>query len=216
MRVDAATLARLALRQVDTTRDHTSRVSEPTSDRRMGTRSGTRQARQRVVRDKSLTRAYERVAKACDVTVAEVRAVFNHDQFSGQLMQPGVVRALEMLQMKERQLEDSFRHCVMVANRLNQRIQHRPRFRAYHTYSSIRSAAGFPDWVLIDRKLPCMYVFEFKTERNEETQDQGEWLADLLLVGESSNGHVQVLGVIRPSNFQVVIDKLDLSGVGIR
>lgn len=195
------------LRTLDVEGGHNRRVSQSLGDRRVRARPATRQTRQAVG---SLTQAYERVAEACGVTVAEVRTAFNHDQFTGQILKASVVRALDMLRMRERELEDRFRECLAIANRVHRTVNGRVRFRAYHTYSSIRSAAGFPDWVLIDRQLARMYVFEFKTEQNEATQDQGEWLEDLLLVAADANEHVDVLGVVRPSNFKVVLEKLGL------
>lgn len=48
-------------------------------------------------------------------------------------------------------------------------------WHVYHTFDSRRSAAGFPDLLLI--KPPRLLVIEVKTERGRVTAAQESWLA---------------------------------------
>jgi hypothetical protein len=50
-------------------------------------------------------------------------------------------------------------------------------FRAYHTWNSLHSAAGFPDLVLVRR--PRVIFVELKSERGKVGDDQWAWLDDL-------------------------------------
>jgi len=53
-------------------------------------------------------------------------------------------------------------------------------WRAYHTFDSRRSAAGFPDLVLVRPRLkkhspPRLLFAELKTQRGRLTPDQAHW-----------------------------------------
>lgn len=50
-------------------------------------------------------------------------------------------------------------------------------WRTYHVFDSRRSAAGFPDLVLV-RRPRCLFV-EVKSQRGHLTPDQIAWLRDL-------------------------------------
>ena len=50
-------------------------------------------------------------------------------------------------------------------------------WRAYHTYDSRRSAAGFPDLVLVKR--PRIVFAELKSGRGRVSPSQAAWLAEL-------------------------------------
>ncbi len=47
-------------------------------------------------------------------------------------------------------------------------------WKAYHTYDSRKSAAGFPDLVLI--QAPLLIAAELKLDDNKPTAEQREWL----------------------------------------
>lgn len=146
--------------------------------------------------------AYARVAESVGVSVEELKA-----SLSGQApMTRAALLAHGMLGMSEKDLESRFRKNLADMNLIHKPVNGRPRFHAYHTYMSVHSERGFPDWVMIDRLKRTLYLFEFKTEHNDTTGSQDEWLDDLGLVeGEK----VQVLGVIRPSNYKIVQAKFD-------
>ena len=65
----------------------------------------------------------------------------------------------------------------------------------YHTFDSRRSAAGFPDIVLV--KPPRILFWELKTERGKTTPDQEKWLGLLRACGLQAE-------VIRPSDREKV------------
>jgi hypothetical protein len=54
-------------------------------------------------------------------------------------------------------------------------------WRAYHTRTSIGSAAGFPDLILVRR--PRVVVAELKREDRDPTADQSAWLDDFRACG---------------------------------
>ena len=56
-------------------------------------------------------------------------------------------------------------------------LAHALGWRAYHTWMSARSAAGFPDLVLVRRGR--IVIAELKSERGKLTAAQAAWLADL-------------------------------------
>jgi len=62
----------------------------------------------------------------------------------------------------------------------------------YHTHDSRRSAAGFPDLVIVGRRL---IVRELKTTRGKTTTDQDRWLAGLREAGVDA-------AVWRPSDWR--------------
>jgi hypothetical protein len=66
---------------------------------------------------------------------------------------------------------------------------------AYHTYDSRRSAAGFPDLVLVRR--PRVVWAELKSERGRLTDDQRAWIEELRACG-------QAVFVWRPSNWEEI------------
>lgn len=51
------------------------------------------------------------------------------------------------------------------------------RWRVYHSWTSIRSADGFPDLVLV--KHPRVIFAELKTKRGAFTPEQVAWLSEL-------------------------------------
>lgn len=55
-------------------------------------------------------------------------------------------------------------------------------YRLYHTHDSRRSAAGFPDLVLLKPPRPPIYA-ELKTERGRVSPAQQEWISDLQEAG---------------------------------
>lgn len=57
------------------------------------------------------------------------------------------------------------------------------RWRAYHTYDSRRSAAGFPDLVLVSKRRRRLIFAECKADRGRLTADQSTWLEDLRAAG---------------------------------
>jgi hypothetical protein len=57
-------------------------------------------------------------------------------------------------------------------------------WRWYHTVDSRRSAAGFPDAVLVRR--PRVLFVEFKSARGTLTDDQVRWLDDLRASGQET------------------------------
>lgn len=55
------------------------------------------------------------------------------------------------------------------------------RWRAYHTFNSRRSEPGFPDLVLVRRRL---LFAELKADNGTVSQAQAEWIAALQDAGE--------------------------------
>lgn len=75
-------------------------------------------------------------------------------------------------------------------------------YMAYHTWNSLRSAAGFPDWVLVNPKKHRLLFVELKTEKGKVTEKQAEWLAALGEVGQ-----VDVM-TVRPADFDNLFEEL--------
>lgn len=73
--------------------------------------------------------------------------------------------------MTEKQLQDAI---VDAATKVG--------WLAYHTFDSRRSAAGFPDLVLV--KAPRLIFAELKTADGALTDDQVVWSAALLMVSQ--------------------------------
>jgi len=91
-------------------------------------------------------------------------------------------------------------------------------WRSYHTFDSRRSAAGFPDLVLV--RPPELIFAELKAEKGRTTPEQEAWLEDLAtvasetavltravereyLIGETLPDPLQVY-IWRPSDFDEV------------
>jgi hypothetical protein len=75
----------------------------------------------------------------------------------------------------------------------------------YHTYDSRKSAAGFPDLVLIHTAKKKLFVMELKSKKGAVTDEQAKWIDAFTLVFE--NGHYDAK-IIRPSDLDYVIKKL--------
>lgn len=72
-------------------------------------------------------------------------------------------------------------------------------WRAYHTWTSIHSAAGFPDLVLV--RQPRVLFVELKRDGRRPTAPQQLWLDDLEACG-------QEVYVWRPSDWQTITEVL--------
>lgn len=57
---------------------------------------------------------------------------------------------------------------------------------AYHTHDSRRSAAGFPDLVLVHAGQRRTLFRELKTQRGRVSPAQADWLRALVLAGEDA------------------------------
>ena len=79
-------------------------------------------------------------------------------------------------------------------------------WREYHTYDSRRSAAGFPDLVLVHPKRGLLFR-ELKTAKGRVSKAQDEWILDLATAGAD-------VDVWRPADLfnGVIVDSL--RGVG--
>jgi VRR-NUC domain. len=77
-------------------------------------------------------------------------------------------------------------------------VAHLLGWKVYHTWSSIRSVAGFPDLVLVRRDR--LIFAEVKTENGKVTKAQQEWLDNLQ--------HVAEVYVFRPRDWTNVVDIL--------
>lgn len=75
-------------------------------------------------------------------------------------------------------------------------------YRVYHTHDSRRSAAGFPDLVLV--KHGRLVFAELKTEKGRLSKAQEEWLDALGNVGDPLCDHCADVHVWRPSNWPVI------------
>lgn len=82
----------------------------------------------------------------------------------------------------------------------------RPRsWLAYHTYDSRRSAAGFPDLVLV--RGPRLICAELKKQNGRVTPDQEKWLDALRVLHGAWNDPLQGRGIVfevhvwRPSDW---------------
>jgi hypothetical protein len=71
----------------------------------------------------------------------------------------------------------------------------------YHTFDSRRSAAGFPDLVLVRREQ--LIFAELKTERGRVSEPQQEWIQSLLLIERATARTVSV-AVWRPSDWSLI------------
>jgi hypothetical protein len=78
----------------------------------------------------------------------------------------------------------------------------------YHTWDSRKSAAGFPDLVLVNMRIGVTIYAELKTETGKVSTDQRIWLAALADSGE-------IVYIWRPSD-QPIIDSLikDIDQIG--
>lgn len=68
-------------------------------------------------------------------------------------------------------------------------------WRSYHSWSSLHSAGGFPDLVLVRR--PRVIFAELKSERGKTSADQLDWLNDLGMSGQETY-------IWRPSSWQEI------------
>ncbi len=71
----------------------------------------------------------------------------------------------------------------------------------YHTHDSRRSAAGFPDLVMIHVRSKRIIFTEIKAMKGELSLDQREWLWDLATAGAE-------VYVFDPANWNLVVDVL--------
>lgn len=81
------------------------------------------------------------------------------------------------------------------------------RWRLYHAYDSRRSAAGFPDLVLV--RPPRLIFAELKTAKGRLTREQGGWLTDL---GALALPGVEVY-VWRPDDWNEIVERLKRPGL---
>ena len=72
-------------------------------------------------------------------------------------------------------------------------------WKAYHSWTSIHSAPGFPDLVLA--RPPRLLFLELKSERGRLTPAQSEWLQTLAECNVDAR-------VVRPSNFNELLEAL--------
>ena len=56
----------------------------------------------------------------------------------------------------------------------------------YHAYDSMGSAPGFPDWVLVNRRLKRAILVELKSQHGRLSKDQAEWHQTLRECGEEA------------------------------
>ena len=75
-------------------------------------------------------------------------------------------------------------------------------WRVYHTHSSMHSAKGFPDLVMV--KAGRLVFAELKAQRGQTTREQEDWLAAL---GDVFPEMVEVF-VWRPGDWDQVTDVL--------
>jgi hypothetical protein len=68
-------------------------------------------------------------------------------------------------------------------------------FLFYHTWNSMRSAAGFPDCVLVHPKKGRLIFAELKSETGKVTPEQQSWI-DALMDVPGVEGYI-----LRPSDF---------------
>ena len=86
-----------------------------------------------------------------------------------------VWQAMTFLEVAPRITEKQFMAQVV-------RYAHLMGWKTYHTFTSQRSTAGFPDLVCVRR--PRLLFIETKSERNTATDDQKAWLAELRACGQ--------------------------------
>ena len=72
----------------------------------------------------------------------------------------------------------------------------------YHTFTSRRSAHGFPDWVFVHPARQRILFAELKSEKGKLTGEQQEWIAGLELIPG-----VEV-HVWRPSDWPSIVETL--------
>ncbi len=68
---------------------------------------------------------------------------------------------------------------------------------AYHTHDSRRSAAGFPDLVILNPRDGRLVFLELKAERGRTSPEQLAWIAGLQACG-------QVAEIVKPSDIGLV------------
>ena len=83
---------------------------------------------------------------------------------------------MEMPPVSEREFQQQF---IALASLLGWTLR-------YHTYDSRRSREGFPDWVLVNRRLARVLFVELKTDTGKLTPKQAEWIATLKECGQEA------------------------------
>lgn len=72
----------------------------------------------------------------------------------------------------------------------------------YHTFTSRRSAHGFPDWVMVHPAKARIAFVELKSEKGRLTDEQSEWIAGLgMIPGVEAY-------VWRPSDWNEIVETL--------
>jgi hypothetical protein len=68
-------------------------------------------------------------------------------------------------------------------------------WRVYHTFDSRKSAAGFPDLVMVRRSR--IVFAELKAQKGRLTSAQEDWMFDLLRIADLLEGHLARTGLAR-------------------
>lgn len=82
-------------------------------------------------------------------------------------------------------------------------------WRTYHTYSSRRSTAGFPDLVLVRGETGEAIFAELKREGGRLTAEQQDWLRDLMRVRRVHTA------VWRPSDWDAPLGVVETLALGV-
>lgn len=79
-------------------------------------------------------------------------------------------------------------------------------YLAYHTWNSMHSAPGFPDWCLVHPKRHRIIFIELKTATGKVTVKQAEWIEALTDVAAATD-RVKVW-IVRPDDLDDLFEEL--------